>query len=65
MEVMADILSDNDISFRQFANHFYDSRVYNLESFDKTIELLKTDIKNKKIVDSKSFHPSLFEIEEN
>ena len=62
---MADMMSDNDISFRQFGNHFYDSRVYNLESFDKTIELLKTDIKNKKIVDSRNNHPDLFKLKEN
>ena len=52
-------MSDNSITFRQFSNQFYDSRVYNQESFTKTIELLKTDIKNKKIKNIKD-HPDLF-----
>jgi hypothetical protein len=59
MEVLFDVLSDNGITFRQFSNQFYDSRVYNQESFDKTIELLKVDIKNKKIKNIKD-HPDLF-----
>jgi hypothetical protein len=44
MEVIADLLSDNSITFRQFGNHFFDSRVHNKESMLNTLELLKTDI---------------------
>ena len=61
MEVIADLLSDNSITFRQFSNHFFDSRVHNKESFLNTLELLKTDIKNKRVQDSKNYHPNLFE----
>jgi len=61
MEVIADLMSDNSITFRQFSNHFFDSRVHNKDSFLKTLELLKTDIKNKRVVDSKNNHIDLIE----
>lgn len=61
MEVIADLMSDNSITFRQFANAFFDSRVHNKQSFLNTLELLTKDIKNKRVQDSKNLHPSLFE----
>jgi hypothetical protein len=60
MEVIADLLSDNSITFRQFANAFFDSRVHNKDSFLNTLELLKTDIKNKRVQDSRNLHEDLF-----
>jgi len=66
MEVIADLLSDNSITFRQFSNHFFDSRVHNKESMLNTLELLKTDIENKRVIDSRNLHDDLFkEVEEN
>ena len=61
IEVIADLLSDNSITFRQFANAFFESRIHNKQSFLNTLELLKTDIENKRVIDSKNLHPSLFE----
>lgn len=61
MELMADLMSDNNITLRQFNNHFFDSRIHNKDSMLKTLELLKTDIKNKNIIDSKNLHPDLIQ----
>ncbi len=61
LEVIFDMMSDNTITFRQLSNAFFDSRVHNKESFLNTIELLKIDIENKRVQDSKDLHPSLFE----
>ena len=44
MEVIADLMSDNSITFRHFSNAFFDSRIHNKHSFLNTLELLKTDI---------------------
>jgi len=60
IEVIADIMSDNSITFRQFANAFFDSRIHNKHSFLNTLELLKTDIENKRVTDSKNLHEDLF-----
>ncbi len=61
IEVIADLMSDNSITFRQFANAFFDSRIHNKESFLKTLELLRIDIENKRVVDSRNLHQDLFE----
>ena len=60
MEMIFDLMSIHGLSFRNLANHFYDSRVLNQDSFLNTIELLKTDIKNKRVIDSKNLHDDLF-----
>ena len=59
-EVIFDIMSDNDISFRELALSFYKSRVYNEESFLKTLDLLRQDVINTRVIDSKDNHPDLF-----
>jgi hypothetical protein len=59
-ECLFDGMSDNDISFRELALSFYKSRVYNEESFLKTLDLLRQDVINTRVVDSKNNHPDLF-----
>ena len=61
MEVVCDLMSDNQITFRQFAIHFFKSRVKNKITFIKTLILTIKDIKKLDVVDSKNYHPSLFE----
>jgi len=61
MEMIFDLMSIHELSFRNVGNHFFDSRVHNKESFLNTLELLKTDIKNKRVQDSKDLHADLFE----
>lgn len=65
LEVIFDQLSDNDITFRQFAVAFFLSRVKNKISFCKTLILTIKDVRSlkpidKEIHDSKNDHPDLF-----
>jgi len=60
MEMIFDLMSVHNLSFRNVGNHFFDSRVHNKESFQNTLDLLKADIKNKRVTDSKNNHPDLF-----
>jgi len=61
MEVIMDLMSDNSITFREFAIAFFMSRVHNKLSFIKTLVLTIKDIKKINVVDSKNYHPNLFE----
>ena len=59
-ELIFDIMSDNDITFRKLALSFFESRVHNEESFLKTIDLLRQDVIDTHVIDSKNLHEDLF-----
>lgn len=61
MELFCDIMSVHEITFRQFATHFFQSRAKNKESFLKTLDLTKEDIKKLKVIDSKNLHTDMIE----
>ena len=64
-EVIFDMLSDNSITFRQLALSFFSSRVHNKLSFLNTLELLKKDVEQFMVVDSKDLHDDLFETQKS
>jgi len=61
LEFMFDIMSDHEITIREFVVAFFKSRIKNKDYRETFIDNVDKDIKGIHVADSRDYHPSLFE----